>query len=337
VYELLSFYINELEVTHVYGYKNAEKRFANIFNAVNDGDPAIIYETININGDKVLNPDGSVAQTFSIELRAQDDILKSTYIGILPDPNKPTIFNLSDIIGYDLSLQTKPRINPIARHSGWYKPLAKDIIFFRDPYSNIDFSNGYYTGVTSTTSTSTGNSSPDELYKFKVFTLCRYKNTQFYSNHTNFGILKNFFYHKVNPEDPSTVLELSSNRAFLSLYPLINEVGIDYKDYYAFSSNWEPGYFTKSIDKTRIQSVTGTRSMKEKKSFFGSKYLKVPQQITLETFVPAPLIREGIKDTGLVDGTFMYNETSAYTEFYLLIQKRLTEYLFDFIKPVFEK
>jgi hypothetical protein len=77
--------------------------------------------------------------------------------------------------------------------------------------------------------------------------------------------------------------------------------------------------------------------MKEKKSFFGSKYLKVPQQITLETFIPSPLIREGIKDPGLVDGTFMYNETSAYTEFYLLIQKRLTEYLFEYIKSSFEK
>lgn len=319
--------------------------FANIFNAINEGDPAIIYETIDTNGNRVLNSDGSLAQTFSIQLRAQDDILKSTYIGILPDPNKPTIFNLSDIIGYDLSLQTKPRINPIARHSGWYKPLANDIVFFRDPYANIDFTQGYYTGVVTgntgitggSGSTSTGNPIPDEVYKFRVYTLCRYQNTQFYSNHVNFGILKNYFYHKVNQEDSSTILELSSNSAFLSLYPLINEVGIDYKDYYVFSSNWEPGYFIKSIDKTKIQPIIGTRSMTEKKSFFGSKYLKVPQQITLETFTPSPLSNDAIKDPSLIDGTFMYNENKAYTEFYLLIQKRLTEYLFDFVKTSFEK
>lgn len=328
------------------GYLNTldNVSFANIFNAVNEGDPSIIYETIDINGNRVTNPDGSVAQTFAIELRAQDDVLKSTYIGVLPDPNKPTVFNLSDVIGYDLSLQTKPRVNPIARHSGWYKPLAKDIIFFRDPYANIDFTNGYYTGLTGNTgntgntgTTSTGNPAPDELYKFKVFTLCRYKNTQFYSDHINFGILKNYFYHKVNQEDPSTVLELSSDKAFLSLYPLINEIGIDYKDYYVFSSNWEPGYFIKSIDKTKIQSVIGTRSMLEKPAFFGSKYLKVPQQITLETFVPSPLFKDAIKDPSLVDGTFMYNEAPAYTEFYLLIQKRLTEYLFEYVKASFEK
>jgi hypothetical protein len=311
--------------------------FSNIFNDINEGNPDIIYETINELGNQVRNPDGSLAQTFSIELRAQEDILKSTYIGILPDPNKPTIFNLSDVIGYDLSLQTKPRINPIARHSGWFKPLANDIVFFRDPYADIDFNNGYYTGFTGTGTTSTGNPIPDEVYKFKVFNLCRYKNTQFYSGHQNFGILKNYFYHKVNEEDPSTVLELSTNRAFLSLYPLINEVGIDYKDYYVFSSNWEPGYFTKSIDKSKIQTIIGTRSMLEKPSFFASKYLKVPQQITLESFVPEPLFKDAIKDPALTKGTFMYNETSSYVEFYLLIQKRLTEYLFQFVKDSFER
>lgn len=36
VYELLSFYISELETTHVYGYNNAEKSFANLFNELSD-------------------------------------------------------------------------------------------------------------------------------------------------------------------------------------------------------------------------------------------------------------------------------------------------------------
>ena len=52
--------------------------------------------------------------------------------------------------------------------------------------------------------------------------------------------------------------------------------------------------------------------MTEKKSFFGSKYLKVPQQITLETFIPSPLSNDAIKDPSLIDGTFMYNENKAY-------------------------
>jgi len=188
------------------------------------------------------------------------------------------------------------------------------VLFFKDPYSNIDFDNSYSTGNTGNTGSTSSTSYPiipDEVYKFKVFELCRYANAEFNSTYLNFGQLKNFFYHKVNPEDPSTILELSNDGAFLSLYPLINEVGIDYKDFYVFSSNWEPGYFTKSIDKSKIQSVIGTRSMTEKKSFFGSKYLKVPEQITLETFVPSQFFRDAIQDPALIDGTFMYEEDQA--------------------------
>jgi hypothetical protein len=295
--------------------------FANIFEAVNQGDPNIIYETIDVAGNSVLNSDGTLAQTFAIELRAQDDIIKSSYIGVLPDPNKPTIFNLIDVIGYDLSLQTTPKIIPIARHAGSYEPLSNYIIFFRDPYGELVLD----------------GSEDDFTYKDKVFNLCRYKNTQFYSSHKNFGILHNFFYHKVNEEDPSSILELSKDGAFLSLYPLINEIGIDRKDYYVFSSSWEPGYFTKSIDKTKKESIIGTKSMREKKAFFASKYLKVPQKIVLDTFKPSEFLQDAIKDTGLVEGTFMHNETPNLAEFYLLIQKRIIDHLSEFIKPVFIK
>jgi hypothetical protein len=314
--------------------------FADIFNAVNDGDPTIIYETINTDGSRALNSNNSLAQTFSIELRVQEDILKSNYIGVLPDLNKPTIFNLLNVIGYDLSIQAKPRINPIARHAGYYEPLSKDIVFFRDPYANIDFTGDSYMDYTESNSEHTGitgMNTVDEIYKFKVFNLCRYKNTQFYSDHENFGLIKNYFYHKVNQEDSSSILELSTNSAFLSLYPLINEVGINYKDHYIFSSNWEPGYFIKSIDKSKIQSVIGTQSMKEKKSFFGSKYLKVPQEIKLETFTSSDFIKNAIAEPSLVNGTFMHNETPEYVEFYLLVQKRLIDHLFKFIKPVFQQ
>ena len=336
--------------------------FAEIFDAVNQGNPTVVYETIDSSGKQVLNSDGSLAQTFGIELRSQADILKSVYVGVLPDPAKPTAFNLTDVIGYDLSLQTKPRITPIARHAGYYQPTALSILSFRDPYENIDFS-GSVTGSTGATGS---GGVKDEAYKLKVLELCKWCNTQFNSSDSSFGQLQNFFYHKVNEQDPSTVLELSTDSAFPSLYPLINEIGIDYKNFYTFSSNWEPSYFIKSIDKTLIEDVIGTRSMKEKKSFFGSKYLKVPEEIILDTFVPSPFVKSAIRQPSLVDGTFMYQDiqsvsknvaelkraTAASTKFnrkikkkptppvqvfYLLIQKRLKEFLFQPIKDEFLK
>lgn len=309
-------------------FKNrlSEIGFATIFKNVNQGSPDVIYETIDLNGNRVLNADGSFAQTFSIELRAQDDILKSVYLGVLPDLNKPTSFNLTDVIGYELSLQKRPRLTPIGRHSGYYEPLSLPLLKFRDPYLDIDFNTA-----------NTGDVIIDEEYKLKVLELTRYANTQFYSQDTGFGIIKNLFYHKVNQEDPASILELSTDSAFLSLYPLINEVGISYKDYYIFSSNWDPAYFIKSIDKTAIADVIGTRSMLEKKSFLGSKYLKVPNEIRLETYVPSEFLRSAISQPSLVDGTYMYLENKATIEFYLFNQKRLIEFLFDPIKSTFEK
>tara|TARA_Y100000389_G_scaffold142024_1_gene139968 strand:+ start:6132 stop:10736 length:4605 start_codon:yes stop_codon:yes gene_type:complete len=296
---------------------------ATLFNNVNLGDPSIIYETIDKDGNRILDSDGNIAQTFAIELRSQEDILKSVYIGALPDPAKPTVFNLTDIIGYGLSLQTKPRITPIGRHAGYYQPTALDILYFRDPYLNVDFSPPI---------------PEDAIYKEKVLELCRYTNTQFNSSDvSNFGQIKNLFYHKVNEEDPSTVLELSIDSAFLSLYPLINEVGIANRNFYAFASNWEPSYFRKSIDKSQVESVIGTRAMTEKKSFFGSKYLKVPEQIELETFEYSPFVKGAINQPSLIEGTFMTSENDTSIKFFNFIQKRLIEFLFNPIKEQFVK
>jgi hypothetical protein len=329
--------------------------FGEIFDSVNEGNPAIVYETITEDGTQVRNTDGTLAQTFSIELRAQADILKSIYVGILPDPVKPTAFNLTDVVGYDLSLQKTPRITPIARHAGYYEPYALPLLSFRDPYQNLDFEE--VTGGTGSVLI------PDAAYKIKVMELCKFKNSQFNSSDPEFGQIQNFFYHKVNEEDPSTILELSSESAFSSLYPLINEIGIDYKDFYIFSSNWEPSYFIKSIDKSQIQNIIGTRSMFERKSFFGSKYLKVPETIKLETFKPSPFVKGAIKQPSLIDGTFMYLDqpsvkinkriiksngvkqvkaikkkpSSPIETFFLLNEKRLIEYLFTPIKEQFQK
>mgnify|MGYP001332679944 CR=1 FL=1 len=325
-----------------YKQRLSDVGFSEIFKNVNQGNPNVIYETIDKFGNRVVDENGNIGQTFSIELRAQADILKSIYIGVLPDPAKPTVFNLTDVIGYDLSLQKKPRITPLGRHAGYYQPTSKDIFFFRDPYLKIDFDN--VTGMTGSTGLtgSTGGYIEDEAYKFKVKELCRYTNTQFNSSDIeNFAQVKNLFYHKVNEEDPSTVLELSTDSAYLSLYPLINEVGIAKRDFYTFSSNWEPAYFRKSIDKSQIESIIGTKAMTEKKSFFGSKYLKVPQQIELETFVHSLEedfnVVKDIKQPTLVDGTFITSENKTSIKFYLFIQKRLIEYLFTPVKEQFLK
>ena len=78
--------------------------------------------------------------------------------------------------------------------------------------------------------------------------------------------------------------------------------------------------------------------MTEKKSFFGSKYLKVPQQIELETFLYTEEFRkDAIKQPSLIDGTFMSTDNETSILFYLFIQKRLIEFLSGPIKEQFKK
>ena len=103
--------------------------------------------------------------------------------------------------------------------------------------------------------------------------------------------------------------------------------------------------------------------MFERKSFFGSKYLKVPENIVLETFKPDPFVKGAVKQPSLIDGTFMYQNQDSVTInkriiksegvrniraikkkpsspveiFYLFNEKRLIEYLFTPIKEQFQK
>ena len=77
--------------------------------------------------------------------------------------------------------------------------------------------------------------------------------------------------------------------------------------------------------------------MKEKKSFFGSKYMKTPDQITLDTFSPSEFFEPAIKQPDLVDGDFMHKEDNIKIELYLFIRKKLIDFLFQPIKNVFSK
>ena len=236
--------------------------FSNIYNSLNGGSPDVIYETVN--------DDGSLAyDEFVVELSSGSLDMKASYLRYVPDPNKPTLFNLEDVVGYELAIAKSPGVLPMYRQPGNYNVKFVDLFKFIDPYIQNK--------VAGTPTT----------YQENVYTLCKYKNTQFDPTYYNFGQIRNYFYHKVNSTNPGTILELSSDTSFRSLYPLIGEVAIDKRDqFYVFASSWDPGYFTTYLTKNEKVPAPGTLSSLEKKSFMGSKYLKVPQSVILETFEP---------------------------------------------------
>jgi hypothetical protein len=233
--------------------------FANIYNSLNGGAPDVIYETVNENGTLTYDE-------FVIELSSGSLDMKASYLRYVPDPNKPTLFNLEDVVGYELAIAKAPGVLPMYRQPGNYNIKFVDLFKFIDPYIQNIVS---------------GTFTP---YQRDVYSISRYKNTQFDTTYYNFGQIRNYFYHKVNSTNPGTILELSSDTSFRSLYPLIGEVAIDKRDqFYVFSSSWDPGYFTTYLTKTEKILSPGTLSSLEQKSFMGSKYLKVPQSVVIET------------------------------------------------------
>ena len=68
-----------------------------------------------------------------------------------------------------------------------------------------------------------------------------------------------------------------------------------------------------SKEKTFEEKIIGTRSMFERKSFFGSKNLKVPETIVLDTFKPDPFVKAAIRQPSLIDGTFMFEDQASVT------------------------
>ena len=277
--------------------------FAAIFAAINNGDPDVIYESVETDGSLNYNQ-------FTLELRAQDFFMKSVYLDPIRDPNKPTSFNLQDTIGYELSISNNARVVPFFRHSGRFNPKFVDVFKFLDPYIEEETDN----------TSSQGGS--DLLYKERVFDLMRYKNTQLDPSFVYFGIVRNYFYHKVNSVNPGGILELSNTSSFKSLYPLIDEVAINKRDFYIFSSSWDPGYFITNLTKSKTEFAPGTFSSLENKSFMGSKYLKTPQGFVIDEFLSSE---------------YVVTEIDNRLSVYLNVQNAVIRYFYTKISSLFEK
>lgn len=287
--------------------------YGNILDAVNQGDPTIEYITVNSNGTESQNE-------FAVELVSPNALQKPIYLTSIQDPDKPVQFNLVDTVGYRLFINSTVSIIPFFRHFGFYNPIFKDIFTFEDPF------------VVSQNTTGSD-------YEQAVLNYFRYENTQFNLSDPFFGIIENYFYHKVNEQTPASVIQLSTQSAYKPVYPLISEVAIDFRDFYIFRSNWDPGYFVKNLSTGKFELKAGTRNQFEKKSFFASKVMKTPQSITLQTFEPSVFYKPALFDNNLVDGTVMYEGDSnpLTLDLYSLTNKAAIEFWYPTVFEYFKK
>lgn len=101
----------------------------------------------------------------------------------------------------------------------------------------------------------------------------------------SWGKIKNHYYHKVNEINPNGVLKLTKGGDFLPLYPLIDEIAIDYKDVNVFMSSWEDGYYTRSLAGGNTIEVPGTFDTAEERSYLGSTVMKLDDSYFLTEFL----------------------------------------------------
>ena len=259
----------------------------------------------NINDDVIVH-DGVLTSNVSY-YSTSDDVYKMSI-------EDPTSFNTYDVftctpqIIPDSGVSTpccsevtlKSSVNDIAlriinRYSGYYNPVFNELLVFDDYRYHED------------------------LYKFS--------NTRFDTDYKDiygsFGKIRNMWFHKVNEDNPDKIITMMN-----PVYPAIGQFALDYRDYNVFESNWDKNYFTTQVDVNTTTPAAGTIGSLNNLSMFGSKYIHVPEEITIDTFnTSIDWDDDFILNNGKTDADVMWKEVNGNTvNFYLFLYNRIVRY-----------
>jgi len=241
------------------GYNLAKSTFeslsaqavAELFNQ-NDTEK-IQYITVEEDGTQLTN-------RFILNIEGGNDINKSSSLILEADPNKPKSYKVSSgIVGY-VNTEVTPKTVVLNRMSGDYTPSYRKVVSFTDIYKEYKLDRSPYT-----------------IEEMKAHTLYKIYNrlgVAFGSygdfGYDDFGLIKNGYFHKVNPEKADGILKLTNSGDALPVYPLINEVAIDKRDLNVFRSSWEDGFYVKNDTQSSRQFVFGTLSAHEESAYLAS-------------------------------------------------------------------
>ena len=204
----------------------------------------------------LIESDGTKTETYNysnlkLKYIQPSTISKKRMLEPSPDTDVPTELSINDVIGY--KIQETDYDFQIVRYGGDFIPKTKEIVNFIDAESPLFI---------------------------QEFSSSSKANTRFHINGSNFGKLMNLGYHKVSDKKILTL----SDTVYQSSYPLINETGLDYKDFNIFSSTWDYNFYQIYNDKSISVSVNPFQEAKETKTFFGSKLISTPSILSIETF-----------------------------------------------------
>jgi len=237
-----------------------------------------LLDTNNVNDVEYITvkEDGTISYNeFILNIDDGTDVYKPTILTVAEDTNIPTSFRKSTrAIGYNLVNRSNPYITHLKRLNGSYNPTFIDIIDFYNPY------NKYKVFLDKNVSNLNDATAREMIFNQKLFR----EGTTFMTNRKDYGVIKNLFYHKVNEINQTAITKLSPTTARKPVYPLINEVVIDKKDINVFTSNFENGYYTRSLSNGGSELVYGTKSPISKKSFMTSTAMQPQRNLYLTKF-----------------------------------------------------
>jgi hypothetical protein len=183
-----------------------------------------------------------------------EKFLKETEFFPVSDNDKP-----SELFSYEtIGMKLEPQYNPqyLYRYQGDFTPKCKDIFLF--------------------------GSREEENFAFQYNNDFKLGNTFIADVLEETFYLRNQYFSKVADEE---ILRINQSSGYKSIYPLVNEISIDHKDLFAWSSSWDKNYYRKYNTVSTYSEINGTEEMKEIKSFLGSKMMKIPKEFSLYEFV----------------------------------------------------
>ena len=250
---------------------------ADIASRVNIGSPYVSYKTYTWNSETSTTTLSD--NSFELYLQKPTRVIKgkgSRAIKFFGGPMTIGDYNpTSYIIEKNQNLPST-----LLRYSGGYSPLFRKIIHF-------------------------DKDKTDTLYGDSTIDLS-FRNCNFAPNKQYFGISRNLSFTKVSLYN--NILNPTEKLPEGAVYPLVGQTPISTKNFNTFSSSWDPGYYQRFLNPMNFNSVAGTRSMKEYKTFLGSKIMKTPNEVSLGNYITLQISR----DSGNVNSNAINQDISGY-------------------------
>ena len=144
-----------------------------------------------------------------------------------------------------------------------------------------------------------------------------------------FGKVKNVNYYKYSNQ---WIYGIGKNSPYNPIYNLINETPVDKRDLSLFESSWDPGFYRQYTSPSAYTSLPGTRSMKEEKSFFGSKVMQTPDTINSQKQIVYPNSLKDVLDlnyNNYPNYEILWENTPTEIKGVLLMDRMITRYFLE--------